>query len=99
MHAIKSSTAAVTLDDMKRLMESVIDLRTAIGRDIIHGRMNGDDTDVIVENILGDVAVLLVSNWAHNFFPEAFIQRSLDEPQFAHVDDPAMQEAYLNEGF
>lgn len=99
MHAIKSSTAAVTLDDMKRLMESVIDLRTAIGRDIIHGRMNGDDTDVIVENILGDVAVLLVSNWAHNFFPVAFIQRSLGEPQFADDDDPAMQEAYLNEGF
>lgn len=97
-HAEKQ-TVTITLEDVNRLSRSVMDLRTAIGRDIVHGDLNGDSADCIVENILSDVAVYLVGNWAHDFFPDHFDLANVEAQQFPDDEDPDIEQAYAAAGF
>ena len=95
----QQTAAVVTLEDMNRLFRGVMDLRRAVGRDIVHGDLNGDTTDCIVENILSDVALYLVANWAHDFFPDHFDLTNVEAQQFPDDGDPDVEEAYRTAGF
>ena len=96
--AHSADVAAVTVRDAENLISMLEEARGAIGRDIVHGDINGDSPCDITENVLSTVEYRVIRRWLSQFFPERFKGEHPDEGE-GYPDDDEFEDDYAEYGF
>ena len=89
---------SITVYDAADLIDMLEEARGAIGRDIVHGDVNGDSPCDTTDNVIGTVEYRVIRRWLSQFFPERFKGEHPDEGE-GYSDDEEFENVYADYGF
>lgn len=93
-----NTVITLTVGDLQRLLTMTDELEAPIGRDVVHGDLNGDGYNDQVANVLSDVRCCLVRRWIASVAP-AFGEGALEPDESRFDDDENWEETYEMYGF
>ncbi len=88
----------ITIGELRRLVSMADELEAPIGRDIVHGDLNGDGYNQQVASVLSDVRQCLVQRWIASIAPEVADQ-PMEPNESRFPDDENWEETYEMYGF
>lgn len=89
----------MTVCDAADLLDMLEEARSAVGRDIVHGDVNGDSPKDVTDNVLATIEYGVIRRWLAQFYPDRFEGGHHPDEGEGYADDDEMQEAYADCGF